>query len=169
MVFSSNIFLFIFLPMILLLYYNPFCQSRKFRNVLLLIASLLFYGWGEPFFIWLMLISIIAGWQVGLRMTAAATPKKRKLWLSLGATFHLSMLFVFKYLTFAATQLGLLLQKDFSAIQLALPIGISFFTFQLLSYLLDIYYGKAQAQQNVLHVGLYIALFPQLIAGPIVR
>ena len=63
--------------MILLLYYNPFCQSRKFRNVLLLIASLLFYGWGEPFFIWLMLISIIAGWQVGLRMTAAATPKKR--------------------------------------------------------------------------------------------
>ena len=169
MVFSSNIFLFIFLPMILLLYYNPFCQSRKFRNVLLLIASLLFYGWGEPFFIWLMLISIIAGWQVGLRMTVAATPKKRKLWLSLGAAFHLSMLFVFKYLTFAATQLGLLLQKDFSAIQLALPIGISFFTFQLLSYLLDIYYGKAQAQQNVLHVGLYIALFPQLIAGPIVR
>ena len=169
MVFSSNIFLFIFLPMILLLYYNPFCQSRKFRNVLLLIASLLFYGWGEPFFIWLMLISIIAGWQAGLKITKADSPGERKLWLTLGTIFHLGMLFVFKYLTFAAAQLGLLLQKDFSAIHLALPIGISFFTFQLLSYLFDIYYGKASAQKNVLHVGLYISLFPQLIAGPIVR
>ncbi|MCR5438409.1 MAG: MBOAT family protein [Selenomonas sp.] len=169
MVFSSNIFLFVFLPMVLLLYYNPFSKSRKFRNVLLLIASLFFYGWGEPFFIWLMILSIITGWQIGLRITAATTPQKRKLWLSLGAAFHLGMLFVFKYLTFTANQLGLLLQKDFSALQLALPIGISFFTFQLLSYLLDIYYGKAPAQRNVLHVGLYIALFPQLIAGPIVR
>ena len=79
------------------------------------------------------------------------------------------MLFIFKYLTFAAQQLGLLLHADFSAIQIALPIGISFFTFQLLSYLFDIYYGKAKAQKSVLNVGLYIALFPQLIAGPIVR
>ncbi len=169
MVFSSNIFLFMFLPLILLLYYNPFCRSRKFRNILLLLASLLFYAWGEPFFVWLMVVSIVVGWQVGLRMSGAKSPEARKRWLILGAAFHLGMLFVFKYLTFAAAQLGLLLQEDFSAIQLALPIGISFFTFQLLSYLLDIYYGKAQAQANVLHVGLYIALFPQLIAGPIVR
>ena len=69
MVFSSNIFLFMFLPLILLLYYNPFCRSRKFRNILLLLASLLFYAWGEPFFVWLMVVSIVVGWQVGLRMS----------------------------------------------------------------------------------------------------
>ena len=169
MVFSSNIFLFMFLPLILLLYYNPLYRSRRFRNVLLLCASLFFYAWGEPVFVWLMLISIIIGWQTGLRLSAATSQRQRQLWLYLGAAFHLGILFIFKYLTFAASQLGLLLHTDFSALQLALPIGISFFTFQLLSYLLDIYYGKAAAQRNVLHVGLYIALFPQLIAGPIVR
>lgn len=169
MVFSSNIFLFMFLPVTLLLYYNPVYRSRQFRNVLLLLASLFFYAWGEPFFVWLMIVSVVIGWQVGLKITGANSQQGRKLWLFAGTAFHLGVLFVFKYLTFAAGQLGLLLQQDFSAVQLALPIGISFFTFQLLSYLFDIYYEKAEAQHNVLHVGLYIALFPQLIAGPIVR
>ena len=169
LVFSSNLFLFMFLPLTLLLYYNPFCTGRKFRNVLLLLASLVFYAWGEPFFVWLMVLSILCGWQVGLRLEGERQAGRRRLWLFLGAAFHLGMLFVFKYLTFAAQQLGILLQEDFFAIQLALPIGISFFTFQLLSYLLDVYYGKAPAQRNVLNLGLYIALFPQLIAGPIVR
>lgn len=137
--------------------------------MLLLLASLVFYAWGEPFFVWLMVLSILCGWQVGLRLEGERQAGRRRLWLFLGAAFHLGMLFVFKYLTFAAQQLGILLQEDFSAIQLALPIGISFFTFQLLSYLLDVYYGKAPAQRNVLNLGLYIALFPQLIAGPIVR
>ena len=169
LVFSSNLFLFVFLPLTLLLYYNPFCKGRMFRNVLLLLASLAFYAWGEPFFVWLMIFSILVGWQSGLRIADASSPGRRKLWLSLGAAFHLGILFVFKYLTFTAQQLGLLLREDFSAVRLALPIGISFFTFQLLSYLFDVYYGKAKAQRNFLNVGLYIALFPQLIAGPIVR
>lgn len=93
----------------------------------------------------------------------------RKRWLIAGVAFHVFILFIFKYLTFTANQLGILLHKDFSFIHIALPIGISFFTFQLLSYLFDIYYGKAHAQRSILNVGLYIALFPQLIAGPIVR
>ena len=169
MVFSSNLFLFVFLPLTLTLYYNPFFSGRKFRNVLLFLASIFFYAWGEPFFVWLMLVSLVFGWQVGIRLAEEADPGRRKLWLVLGASFHLGMLFVFKYLTFAAQQLGILLQEDFSSIQLILPIGISFFTFQILSYLFDVYYGKAEAQRNILNLGLYIALFPQLIAGPIVR
>lgn len=169
MVFSSTVFLFLFLPCVVLIYYNPFFSGRRFRNVFLLLASLLFYAWGEPVFVWLMILSIIVGWFVGLRMSQAKNRQNEKRWLIAGTIFHVSLLFVFKYLTFAASQLGLLLHRDFSAIHITLPIGISFFTFQLLSYLFDIYYRKAEAQKSVLAVGLYIALFPQLIAGPIVR
>lgn len=152
-----------------MIYYNPFVRSRKFRNRCLLVASLFFYAWGEPFFVWLMVLSIAVGWACGRAMERAASRGQEKRILTAGVVFHVGLLFVFKYLTFAASQLGLLLHEDFSAIHIALPIGISFFTFQLLSYLFDIYYGRAKAQQSVLAVGLYIALFPQLIAGPIVR
>ena len=185
LVFSSTVFLFLFLPLVLLIYYNPWVRTRRFRNRFLLLASLLFYAWGEPVFVWLMVLSIVVGWTVGLRIEAAlkgaggcapenavrrmAGRRRAKRWLFLGCAFHLGLLFVFKYLSFAAAQLGLLLHEDFSSLSIALPIGISFFTFQLLSYLFDIYYGKAEAQRSVLAVGLYIALFPQLIAGPIVR
>ena len=169
MVFSSTLFLFLFLPLTLMIYYNPFVRSRKFRNRCLLVASLFFYAWGEPFFVWLMVLSIAVGWACGRAMERAASRGQEKRILTAGVVFHVGLLFVFKYLTFAASQLGLLLHEDFSAIHIALPIGISFFTFQLLSYLFDIYYGRAKAQQSVLAVGLYIALFPQLIAGPIVR
>lgn len=169
MVFSSTLFLFLFLPLTLMIYYNPFVRSRKFRNRCLLVASLFFYAWGEPFFVWLMVLSIAVGWACGRAMERAASRRQEKRILTAGVVFHVGLLFVFKYLTFVASQLGLLLHEDFSAIHIALPIGISFFTFQLLSYLFDIYYGRAKAQQSVLAVGLYIALFPQLIAGPIVR
>ena len=171
MVFSSTIFLFLFLPLTLLIYYNPWFQGRKFRNRFLLLASLFFYAWGEPLFVVLMILSVIAGWYVGLHLGEGSglARARQKSWLIGGCAFHVGLLFIFKYLTFAAQQLGLLLSQDFSAIHIALPIGISFFTFQLLSYLFDIYYGKAEAQRSVLNVGLYIALFPQLIAGPIVR
>lgn len=152
-----------------MIYYNPFVRSRKFRNRCLLVASLFFYAWGEPFFVWLMVLSIAVGWACGRAMERAASRRQEKCILTAGVVFHVGLLFVFKYLTFVASQLGLLLHEDFSAIHIALPIGISFFTFQLLSYLFDIYYGRAKAQQSVLAVGLYIALFPQLIAGPIVR
>jgi D-alanyl-lipoteichoic acid acyltransferase DltB (MBOAT superfamily) len=95
--------------------------------------------------------------------------KNSKRILIIGIVYHVLILFVFKYLTFVANQLGLLLNKDFSSISISLPIGISFFTFQLMSYLFDVYYKKANAQKNLLYVGLYVSLFPQLIAGPIVR
>lgn len=171
MVFSSTIFLFVFLPLVLAIYYQPWLRSRTFRNRSLLIASLLFYAWGEPIFVFLMVFSVIVGWFVGkhVDVSAGRTQQMRRRWLIAGVTFHVGLLFIFKYLTFAAHEAGILLHTDFSSIHFALPIGISFFTFQLLSYLFDIYHGKAQAQRNVLNVGLYIALFPQLIAGPIVR
>lgn len=169
MVFSSTVFLFLFLPLTILIYYNPFIKSRAFRNHFLLFMSLLFYAWGEPVFVFLMIISIVAGWFVGLRIEDAKTQSSKKRWLAVGSVFHVGLLFIFKYLTFTAHELGLLFHQDFSAIHIALPIGISFFTFQLLSYLVDVYRGQSQAQKSVLSVGLYIALFPQLIAGPIVR
>ena len=171
MVFSSTIFLFVFLPLVLVIYYQPWLRSRTFRNRFLLFMSLVFYAWGEPLFAFLMMLSVVVGWFVGLHVGEADGRAKalRRRWLVCGVTFHVGLLFVFKYLTFTAHELGLLLHTDFSAIHIALPIGISFFTFQLLSYLFDIYYGKAQAQRSVLNVGLYIAFFPQLIAGPIVR
>lgn len=164
MVFSSTVFLFLFLPLTLCIYYNPWLRGRKFRNVFLLLVSLLFYAWGEPVFVFLMLISIGIGYAVGCHLHNG----RRKWWLVAGVTFHVGLLFVFKYLTFVLGQLGLLVGswEDFA---IALPIGISFFTFQLLSYLFDVYYGKAEAQRSVLNLGLYVALFPQLIAGPIVR
>ena len=169
MVFSSTVFLFLFLPLTILVYYNPVCRGRRFRNYFLLLASLLFYAYGEPFFVFLMLLAIGAGWFIGLKIGQAEEKVQQKRWLILGCTGLVSMLFVFKYLTFCCQQIGLLLHRDMSGIDIALPIGISFFTFQLLSYLFDIYYGKAKPQKNVFNTGLYIALFPQLIAGPIVR
>lgn len=169
MVFSSTVFLFLFLPIVVLVYYNPFITSRKFRNYCLLAFSLLFYALGELVFTPLLILSIVVGWYIGLRIEKASTPTAKKHALIAGVAFHVGVLFVFKYLTFVASQLGLLLHRDFSEISIILPLGISFFTFQLLSYLFDIYYGKAKAQHNVMAVGLYIALFPQLIAGPIVR
>ncbi len=168
MVFSSTIFLFLFLPLTVLIYYNPIWKGRKFRNMFLLLASLFFYAWGEPIFVFLMILSIVIGWFAGRKIEAAPKEWKKRI-LVVAASFHVGVLIVFKYLTFLAQELGLLLHKDFSWIHIALPIGISFFTFQLLSYLFDIYYGKAKAQKSVWNVGLYIALFPQLIAGPIVR
>lgn len=167
MVFSSTIFLFLFLPAVLLVYYNPIFKSRTFRNVFLFLASIFFYAWGEPVFVSVMLLSIVITWMLGRFLEKAG--KGRKKILVAGISFHVALLFIFKYLAFVARQMGLLLNKDLSLIEISLPIGISFFTFQLMSYLFDIYYGKAKAQKNVLYVGLYVSLFPQLIAGPIVR
>ena len=169
LVFSSTVFLFLFLPLTILIYYNPVWRGRHFRNYFLLLASLLFYAYGEPLFVFLMLLAIGAGWFIGMKIGQSEERAQQKCWLVLGCTGLVSMLFIFKYLTFCCQQVGMLLHKDMSGIDIALPIGISFFTFQLLSYLFDIYYGKAQPQKNVFNTGLYIALFPQLIAGPIVR
>ena len=169
MVFSSTIFLFLFLPLTLIGYYNPLIKSRRFKNVFLLIASLIFYAWGEPVNVFLMMFCILVGWIIGGRIQQEGNDKRRKAWLTIGICFFIVIFFIFKYLTFAANQLCLLFNKEQEAFDIALPIGISFFLFQLMSYLFDIYYKKAEAQKNLLNVGLYIALFPQLIAGPIVR
>lgn len=169
LVFSSTVFLFLFLPLTVLIYYNPVFTGRRFRNYFLLLASLGFYAYGEPIFVAVMIFAILLGWLAGWKIEKAGTQQDRKRWLVVGTSLLVAMLFVFKYLTFVCHEMGLLLHTDMGSISIALPIGISFFTFQLLSYLFDIYYGKAHAQKNLLNVGLYIALFPQLIAGPIVR
>ena len=170
MVFSSTVFLFLFLPIVLFFYYNPFFKGRTFRNYFLLLASLGFYAWGEPVFVFLMIFSIFITWLAGGGISVSNNKKQKKIFLIIGIVYHAGILFVFKYLSFVYSQFGLLLNKDRGfALNIALPIGISFFTFQLMSYLFDIYYDNAAAQRNLLYVGLYVSLFPQLIAGPIVR
>ncbi len=169
MLFSSSIFLFLFLPIVLALYYFPPFKNRTYRNVLLFLASLGFYAWGEPVFVLIMLVSIVITWLLGKLIEKANAKKTRKTWVVIGSCYHIFMLFVFKYLTFLTGEIQSLFHQSSFVLRIALPLGISFFTFQLMSYLFDVYYEKVPAQKNVLYVGLYVSFFPQLIAGPIVR
>ena len=166
MLFSSSIFLFIFLPAVLLGYY--LLRGQRARNLLLLGASLLFYAWGEPVYVFLMLFSICANYLLG-RGIDARRGGGRKTLLILAVVLNLGLLFVFKYLDFTIENLNALLGLQIPPVELSLPIGISFFTFQALSYCIDVYRGTAEVQRNILDLGLYISFFPQLIAGPIVR
>lgn len=168
MVFSSAVFIFLFLPIALLVYYSPLCKSIKKKNIWLLFISLGFYAWGEPVYILLMLLSICINWLLGRCVAKCPQSAKGKKIVALSCVYNLGMLFVFKYLAWMLRSFGLL-KGDSSLAALALPIGISFYTFQALSYVIDVYRGREQAQNNILNVGLYIAFFPQLIAGPIVR
>ena len=172
MVFSSTVFLFLFFPVVIAVYYNPFFKGRGFRNVVLLLASLFFYGWGEPVFVFAMMLSIIVNWAVGLwldSMKSRGSRRGMKVAVVFSVVYNLGLMFVFKYLTFVTTNISYLIHNDSIVVNIALPIGISFFTFQLMSYVFDIYYGTAKVQRNILYVGLYVSMFPQLIAGPIVR
>ena len=169
MVFSSSIFMFIFLPVTMLLYYSPLCRSIKVKNCWLLMVSLVFYAWGEPLYIVLMLASILVNYFLGRLVSTCPKSKKGKRVVLLACIYNLGMLFVFKYLSWIGGLIfGDAIQSSPIA-KLTLPIGISFYTFQALSYVIDVYRGKDQAQKSILNVGLYIAFFPQLIAGPIVR
>lgn len=169
MVFSSSLFLFLYLPVVLAIYYFPaFKNSRKFKNGFLLIASLLFYGWGEPVFVFLMLISILVTWLIGKRI-GEKDDNHKKLVMGIGIAYHIGILFLFKYATFIISEINRFFSIENLQINIPLPIGISFFTFQMLSYLFDVYYKKVQVQKNIFHLALYVSLFPQLIAGPIVR
>ncbi len=169
MVFSSSVFMFIFLPVTFLLYYSPLCRSMKIKNLWLLLVSLVFYAWGEPIYIVLMLASIVVNYCLGRMMSSCPKTKKGRRLVLIACIYNLGMLFVFKYLTWIGGLLfGSAVEGSFLA-QLTLPIGISFYTFQALSYVIDVYRGKDEAQKSILNVGLYIAFFPQLIAGPIVR
>ena len=166
MVFSSTVFLFLFLPITLIIYYNPIIKNRKFKNIFLLIASLLFYAYGEPVFVFFMLFSILINYFLGIKVSKG---NHRKLFVRLAYIYNIFILFIFKYLSFVIDNIGLLLKNDNFTINIALPIGISFFTFQMLSYVLDVYKEPKKVQKNILNVALYVSLFPQLIAGPIVR
>jgi D-alanyl-lipoteichoic acid acyltransferase DltB (MBOAT superfamily) len=169
MVFSSTVFLFLFLPAAWMLYFNPLCKSRRSRNSILLVMSLLFYAWGEPVFVFVMMLSILVNWFLAIRIDDLSEDKKKKRYVLVAVIWNLGLLFVFKYLTFVIKNIGLLIGGGGISVDIALPIGISFFTFQILSYVLDVYYGNATVQKNVLDVALYVSMFPQLIAGPIVR
>lgn len=165
MVFSSLIFLFFYLPLVLLLY---FVLPSKYRNGFLFFANLIFYAWGEPVFVVVMIVAIIINYFFGLGIEKH--PSKAKILLVIGIVIDLSLLFFFKYAAFfreiAVALTGLPL-GNFP--EIALPIGISFYTFQSLSYLVDIYRRDIAAEKSFICFGTYLAFFPQLIAGPIVR
>lgn len=169
MLFSSSIFLFLFLPLVLVIYYLPLRKFRQGQNVFLLLASLFFYAWGEPWFVLVMMGSIVANYGFGLWV---AHNKRRgktcRLPIFLTLVANLGILFVFKYLMFTLSILNGL-GASFVIPVIELPIGISFFTFQALSYVLDVHRDRGQVQRSPLKVGLYISFFPQLIAGPIVK
>jgi len=170
LVFSSIIFLLLFLPVTLTLYY---AFGARFRNTVLLLASLLFYAWGEGGYVILMLVSITLNYLVGCFLAGSGSPGRRRWFLSIGVIMNLLLLGYFKYGnllvdTFTPLFPGL---EDSGVVSepIHLPIGISFFTFQAMSYIIDVYRNVARPQKNPLRLGLYIASFPQLIAGPIVR
>lgn len=168
MVFSSSIFIFCFLPLVLIAYYalKPW---RTAQNVLLLFVSLIFYAWGEPQYILIMLGSIAANYLFGILVGKSSNNIVSKSIVALSVAFNLGILFVFKYLGFFDQNVERFFGIDLFTVNLLLPIGISFYTFQAISYVVDVYRGKGIAQKNPLNVGLYIAFFPQLVAGPIVR
>lgn len=172
MLFSSTVFIYLFLPCVLFGYYVLFRRKRNLQNIFLLLASLFFYAWGEPKFVLIMIGSINGNWFLGLLVDKAKTLDKLKFAKALIAVtciFNLGILFIFKYFTFVGNTITNLLGISVSIPQIALPIGISFFTFQAMSYVIDVYRGKGVVQKNILNLGLYISFFPQLIAGPIVR
>ena len=169
MVFSSTTFLLAFLPLVGILY---FICPRKLRNALLLVFSLLFYGWGEPKYILIMLFSTVFDYCNGLAIghfRAAGKPKGAKAVLVVSVVGNLSILGFFKYTDFAITNLNGLLGTAIPALGLLLPIGISFYTFQTMSYTIDVYRGLVPPQRNIIDFSAYVTLFPQLIAGPIVQ
>lgn len=164
MVFSSITFLFYFLPIVLAIYY---IVPNKFKNTILLISSLIFYFYGEPKYVWLMIISIILTYIFGILIDKYK--KQSRLFLVLAIIISIGLLIYFKYINFIIENINLWLQNKIDFIYVALPIGISFYTFQMISYLIDVYKGQAKVQKNIFKIAMYISLFPQLIAGPIVR
>lgn len=168
MVFSSIVFLFVFLPVVLALYYVV--PAIRWKNVILLAASILFYAWGEPVYIVLMLLSILFNFVMGLELERLREDgRRKKLNLIFTVIVNLCILGFFKYYGFLLGSINSAFHLHIPYRELALPVGISFYTFQTLSYILDLYRGDIKVQKNLLDFALYITMFPQLIAGPIVR
>ena len=166
MLFSSLIFVFVFLPIVLI--GHQLLKGTK-RNYFLLVASLTFYAWGEPKFVIVMASSIVMNYCFGRLLGIHEHPKNRKLLLVLAVIGNMSILFIFKYLNFTISNIDRIFADLIPQTHIVLPIGVSFFTFQAMSYVIDVYRGHAHVQKNPFFLGLYISLFPQLIAGPIVR
>jgi len=182
MVFSSLFFIYCFMPLFFLVYFNK--KDRQYRNIILLVFSLLFYSWGEPVYIFLMIFSILVNYKLALllekkkkflsskniRFSIKKTLKKKlKIILNFGLIFNILIVVIFKYLDFLIMNINVLFNTNIKFVNLPLPIGISFFTFQIISYIVDVYRGEVEAQKNVFYLGAYIAAFPQLVAGPIVK
>lgn len=164
MVFSSVTFLFYFLPIVLMIYY---IVPNRLKNIVLLISSLVFYAYGEPKFVVVMILSIICTYVFAILMDRYK--KHAKLFLTLSILVSTGILVYFKYFNFLIENINLWLSHKLDFIYVALPIGISFYTFQLMSYIIDVYRGEAKVQKSLIKLATYISLFPQLIAGPIVR
>ncbi len=169
MVFSSLLFLFRFLPVVLLLY---FIVPRKLKNLVLFLSSLFFYAWGEPVYVVIMLFSTAVDFTHGMlvhKFKEKGENKKAKYVVASAMIINLSLLGFFKYSDFILQNINSIFNTDIPLLKLALPIGISFYTFQTMSYTVDVYRGVAKVQRNIISFGAYVALFPQLIAGPIVQ
>jgi len=164
MLFSSIPFLFYFLPAVVILY---FLTPWKLKNAFLLLVSLLFYAWGEPRYVFLMAAAITLFYIYGIAVEKSE--KYKKIWLGASVLTGVAMLAVFKYADFALDNWNRLTGMSIPLLRFALPIGISFYTFQCVSYVIDVYRGHTTAQKNIVNFGTYVSLFPQLIAGPIVR
>ncbi|NIK79731.1 alginate O-acetyltransferase complex protein AlgI [Paenibacillus castaneae] len=167
MVFSSVIFLFFFLPLVLTLYFSvPF----KFKNIILLIFSLVFYAWGEPTYVVLMIVSILINYGYGIWIDRAEHNENKRVYILASAiVVNVGLLGYFKYANFIVDIINSTLNTNLQLQPIPLPIGISFYTFHALSYLIDVYRKKEKAQRNLFKLSLYITFFPQLVAGPIIR
>lgn len=166
MVFSSSIFLFLFLPVVLI---GNFLAKKQYRNYLLLFFSLIFYAWGEPIYVLLMLAVIVINYIMAILIDKRYSSTQRKVLLFFAIVMNISILGYFKYADFIVDNINLLLQLTIDRPSVTLPIGISFFIFQSISYIVDVYRKEVAVQKNIIILGLYISIFPQLIAGPIVR
>lgn len=163
MLFSSMTFIFMFLPVVCAVY---FLLKEKYRNGWLLFASIVFYGWGEPRYLPIMLVSILLNWAGAL---CVERMRRKKTAVAVTLILNLAFLFYFKYTDFVIENINEAFGTHFNLLKIVLPVGISFYTFQAMSYVIDVYRGEVRAQSNLLKLGLYIALFPPLIAGPIVK
>lgn len=169
MVFSSTLFLFIFLPSVLLVYFLIPYRFLFVKNMVLLAASLFFYSWGEPRIVLLMMLSVCVNFILSVVLEKVRSQIGRCICLILSVLYNLGILFVFKYTNFFFDNISHFFKVEIGLYRFVLPIGISFYTFQILSYVVDVYRKKVKAEKNILYLALYVSFFPQLIAGPIVR
>jgi len=169
MLFTTTTFIFYFLPTCLFVYY-VFCRKNRIaQNTFLFAMSILFYAWGEPWFVLMMLLSIVSNWFFAMKIDQSTSETKRRNIMILMLVCNFGIMFIFKYLNFTIFSMNSILDFTIPQTHIVLPIGISFFTFQAVSYVLDVYRRHTPVQKKLMYVGFYVAFFPQLIAGPIVR